>query len=108
MSAVPLTDTFERSTDASFTVKIGERTFIWGSDAVLVNLSFARPPVLHIRNYLYSSWVTLSTQVAAGTVTKLGQIAPGQCLSIQIQDIVGVLASCAAGTESYVSCVITD
>jgi hypothetical protein len=107
MSAIPLSDTFERSTDVSYQVKVRAQTFLWGSEGITSDFSFTRPLMLHIRNYLFGSYVTIGSRVAAGTVTSFGSIGPGECLSISLQNLAGVVASCEAGTESFVGCIIT-
>jgi hypothetical protein len=85
--------------------------FLWGSPNIPNPLNFAKPLVLHIRNDLFGEDVTFGTLVgtlAAGTQTPIGVLQPGECVSLQVQDISGVYATCAAGLESVVGCIIKD
>jgi hypothetical protein len=107
MSAISLSDTFERSTDVSYQVKVRAQTFLWGSENITTNVSFTRPVMLHVRNYIFGSIATIGTRDASGTVMSFGSIGPGECLSIEIQNIAGVVASCETGTETFVGCVFT-
>jgi hypothetical protein len=77
--------------------------FLWGS-AGMPDISFDEPLILHIRNETFGDVVTLGTQVA-GTQTTYGTLQPGECVSIQLQAMAGVYATCP--TESVVACLIT-
>ena len=78
--------------------------FIWGSAGISHNITFDKPLVLHIRNDIFGDVVTLGTAVAAGTQTIIGTLQPGECISIPLQGISGVFATCAS--ESTVCCII--
>jgi hypothetical protein len=78
--------------------------FLWGSNGITKNSAFQTPLVLHIRNDVFGAEISVGTQVAGGNQTVLGKLEPGETFSIQIQDIVGVFASCEL--ESTVHCVI--
>jgi hypothetical protein len=76
--------------------------YLWGSSGLTQDVNFARTPVLHIHNDLFGEQITLGTQTSGGAKTPLGTIGPGECLSISIQNISGVWASCTL--ESNVLC----
>jgi hypothetical protein len=78
--------------------------FLWGSGGIIQNITFARPLLLHIRNDLFGERITFGTQTATGTKTTIGTLDPGECVSIQMQDISGVFATCEF--ESVVACVL--
>jgi hypothetical protein len=95
---------FDRRTRASYEVRVRGTTFLWGSAGITVNATFDKPLLLHIRNNVFGETVTVGTQVAGGAQTTLGTLQPGECLSIPIQDISGVFATCIL--ESNVDCLI--
>jgi hypothetical protein len=82
---------------------------IWGSAGLLQDMSFPKPLILHIRNDLFGEPVTFGTQVVSGTPpslptqTTLGTLLPGECVSLQIQNISGVFATCAVESTVYCS-----
>jgi hypothetical protein len=78
--------------------------YLWGSAGITQNLKFARPLVLHVRNDPFGEAITVGTQVAAGAQTSMGTLQPGECVSIPVQDLSGVFATCAL--ESTVNCMI--
>jgi hypothetical protein len=79
--------------------------YIWGSQGVTADMHFQTPLVLHIRNDVFGEQITVSTEKADGTRTVIGALEAGENLSISIQDIRGIYASCRL--ESTVSCVIS-
>ena len=88
--------------------------FLWGSPNIPNPISFDKPLILHIRNDLFGEDVTFGTLVGLltgpppGTRTQIGILHPGECVSIQVLNVSGVYATCAAGLESVVSCIIRD
>jgi hypothetical protein len=80
-------------------------TYLWGSAGISNVLTFDKPPVLHIRNDLFGDTISLST-MAAGAAVQIGSLKPGECVSIPLQNISGVFATCPA--ESTVACLIRD
>ncbi len=85
--------------------------FLWGSANIALPQSFDKPLNLHIRNVIYGEDVTVGTLVGpltTGTQTLIGVLQPGDCLSIQIQNISGVYATCAAGLDTLVGCIIRE
>jgi hypothetical protein len=80
-------------------------TFLWGSAGITGDITFAAPLILHIGNDRYGQQITLGTQAAGGAQTAKGTLQPGEVVSLPVQDITGVYATCAA--ESIVRCVIS-
>lgn len=69
------------------------------------NQTFEKPLVLHIRNDPLGESITLSTQ-ASGTATAIGTLNKGECVSIPVQAMSGVFATCTL--ESVVGCLIKE
>ena len=84
-------------------VRAGKNIFLWGSDGV-GNQTFKEPLILHVRNDMFGVEITLGTQKAGGTQTLIGTLQPGECLSLPVNHICGVYATCT--NESIVSCRI--
>jgi hypothetical protein len=90
----------------NYKVRVRGTIYLWGSALVEQDTTFPTPPVLHIRNDQFGEEITFGTQVAAGTQTTIGNLKPGECYSIPIQEISGVFVTCEL--ESTVHCVIAD
>jgi len=84
-------------------VRAGKNNFLWGSAGV-EDQTFASPLILHIRNDTFGVPITFGTQKAGGTQKTIGTLQPGETVSIPIDKICGVFATCA--TESIVNCRI--
>ena len=80
--------------------------FLWGSAGITTNINFDKPLILHLRNEIFGDEVSLGTQDASGAETQLGTLQPGECISLQLQNLTGLFATC--GTESIVACLITS
>jgi hypothetical protein len=80
-------------------------TFLWGSSGLTTDLTFATPLILHVANDRYGQEITLFKQTANGTQTGQGTLQPGEVVSLPMQAIIGVSATCAE--ESIVRCVIS-
>jgi hypothetical protein len=93
-------------THPSYEVRVRGTMFLWGSAGLAKNMTFSKPMLLHVRNDVFGEQVTLGTRTATGPQTTIGTLQPGECVSIQVQDISGVFATCAL--ESNVSCLIKD
>lgn len=107
MQSSALTSTYDRWTQPSYEVRVrgtAPPTYLWGSAGVTENISFSKPLLLHVRNDLFGEAITLGTQIASGSQTTIGTLKPGECLTIPLQDISGVFATCAL--DSTVACVI--
>jgi hypothetical protein len=84
-------------------VRAGKTVFLWGSAGV-ANQSFKAPLTLHVRNDMFGVQIKLGSQKAGGGQTPIGTLQPGECLSLPINHICGVYATCA--NDSIVSCRI--
>lgn len=84
-------------------VRTGKQYYLWGS-ANVKDITFSAPLILHIRNDTFGDVITFGTQKAAGTQVTIGTLDLGECVSIPIDKICGVFATCP--TESIVSCHI--
>lgn len=85
--------------------------FLWGSSNIPNPIPFTKPLILHIRNDIFGEDVTFGTLVGpltTGTKTQIGILQPGGFVSIEVSNISGVYATCAAGLESVVACIITE
>lgn len=82
--------------------------YLWGSAGITQEINFDKPLVLHIRNDLFGEAVSLGTQtptqVSSKTQTTIGTLQPGECVSIPVQSMSGVVATCAL--KSTVACLI--
>jgi hypothetical protein len=86
--------------------------YLWGSAGITQGIAFDKPLILHIRNDLFGQPISLST-VASSSATPVvvGRLQPGECISIQLQNISGVFASCVPDSdplESMVACIIKE
>jgi hypothetical protein len=85
---------------------------LWGSATLLQTITFPKPLILHISNDPFGAPITFGTQVVSGpppsppTLTAMGTLQPGECVSIPIQGYSGVFANCAVGSESTVECLL--
>jgi len=89
---------------ATQTIRVRGTVFLWGSAGVTKNLSFQKPPTLHVCNDVHGEAITFGTRTASGKKTNLGTLKPGEWISIQLQNISGVFATCKL--ESDVRCLI--
>lgn len=78
-------------------------TFLWGSAGITKDLVFEKPLVLHIHNDLFGVRISIGTR-KAGIEESLGTLDPGECVSIPLNNISGVFASCEK--DSDVCCLI--
>jgi hypothetical protein len=88
-----------------YVVRVRGTKFLWGSAGVTRDVSFASPLLLHIRNSVEGQPVSVGTQTADGKQTTIAVLQAGETLSIAIQDIIGVFATCTP-FESEVDCAI--
>jgi hypothetical protein len=102
----PLMSTFDHWIQPSYEIRVRGTMYLWGSAGITENITFDKPLLLHIRNEVLGDAVTIGTQVASGTTTTIGSLEPGQCVSVPVQGISGVVATCA--TESVVACLIKN
>ena len=113
MEGSPLMSIFDHSTHASYQVRVrppippAPYMFLWGSAGVEQNMTFDKPLILQIRNDVFV--ITFGTQVYSTvtrtqTLSQIGTLEPGECVSIQLQGYSGVYATCEQ--ESTVACLI--
>ncbi|MGB8407087.1 MAG: hypothetical protein WCE30_23810 [Mycobacterium sp.] len=79
--------------------------FLWGSAGITVDLKFDKPLLVHVRNDAFGEVITLGTRSAGGTEKSIGTLQPGECVSLPVQDLSGVFATCVL--ESDVAVIIT-
>jgi hypothetical protein len=82
--------------------RVRNTVYLWGSAGLTEDMTFTRPPILHIHNDLFGEEITVSTSKANGTTHSLGTLDAGQCISVAIDKMCGVFASCTK--ESTVMC----
>ena len=99
-----LTSIYTRWTRPSYEVRVRNTMYLWGSAGIKTDRTFDKPLVLHIRNDLFGERICIGTETASGTKTAIGTLDPGQCVSLPVQGISGVFASC--DLESVVGCLI--
>jgi hypothetical protein len=77
--------------------------YIWGSHGIKVDLHFQSPLILYLRNDFFGQPIDIRTEKADGTIKDIGTIHAGEYLSIPVQDIRGVSATCdLESTVSYI------
>lgn len=103
MSSSPLMSIYDHWTQPSYEIRVRGTAYLWGSAGITKNQTFGKPLALHIRNDVFGVTITLGTE-SSGTKTAIGTLEPGECLSIAVQDMSGVYATC--DLESNVACLI--
>jgi|SRR5271165_1619069 len=107
-----LTSIYDRWVRPSYEVRVrgtlDHPTYLWGSAGITTDIGFDKALVLHLRNDVFGAEITFGTQKASGAKTKttIGTLQPGECASLQIDNISGVFATCEL--ESVVACVINQ
>jgi len=91
-------------TEPSYEIKVRGTMHLWGSAGITENIIFEKPLLLHIHNDLFGEVITFGTHKASGTKETIGTLQPGEFVSIPLNDISGVFASCEK--ESTVCCLI--
>jgi hypothetical protein len=104
MHTLPLTDV--SWTHPSYELRVRGTIYLWGSAGITQDIAFSRPLHFYVRNDPFGEPITFGTRVASGAQTTIGTIQPGECVSIPLQNISGVFASCAL--ESTVHCLIRE
>lgn len=107
MRTTPLMSIYDDWTQPSYEVRVRGTTapmYLWGSAGVTENITFDKPLVLHVRNDVFGEEIKFGTQIASGSQTPMGALQPGECVSIPLQGISGVFATCLL--ESTVACLI--
>ena len=78
----------------SYAMKVRGLTYLWGSAGISTDITFERPFILHLHNDFAGEAITIGTRVASGTKTAIGTIQPGECVTIPVQDMSAVYATC--------------
>lgn len=100
------TSDYDRWPHPSYEVRVRGTKFLWGSAGLSQNLKFASPLVLHFRNDTFGEVIRFGTRLANGTQKLIGSLQPGECVSLPLQNICGVFASC--DSETNVCCLIRN
>ena len=109
MHSSPRTSVYNRWTQPSYEVKVRgtdpvHLCYLWGSAGITKDITFDKPLLLHIHNDLFGEVITFGRQKASKTTETIGTLKPGEFISIPLNDISGVFASCEQ--ESTVCCLI--
>jgi len=104
MRSSPLAAAYEGPTEATYEIRVRGEKYIWGSAGITENITFDRPLILHIRNDPFGEVVEFGTRAASGSQRTLGTLQPGECVSIPVQGISGVFATCKL--ESILNCLV--
>ena len=108
MRTSPSNGVYSRWTEPSYEIKVrgtpDKPMHLWGSAGITKDITFDKPLLLHIHNDLFGEVITLGRQKAAGTPEIIGTLKPGEFVSIPLNDLSGVFASC--DHESIVCCLI--
>jgi hypothetical protein len=106
MRSAQLPDLYDGWTQPSYALRVRGTVYLWGSAGIKDDVKFPKPLLLHIRNDEFGEPVTLGTEAAGESQTVLGVLEPGQVLSIPMQSLTGVFATCEL--ESTVACLIRN
>jgi hypothetical protein len=85
-----------------YRVKVRGTVHLWGSAGITQDMTFPNPLLLHISNDTFGEPVALGTETVAGAHSAIGTIQPGEHLTIPIQGLSGVVATCSP--HSTVTC----
>jgi hypothetical protein len=101
-----LLSTYDRWNNPSYEVRVRGTalpTYLWGSAGITAVMPFDKAPILHLRNNVLGEQITIGTQ-QGGAQAVLGTLNPGECISIPLNMVSGVFATCPL--DSTVACVI--
>ena len=104
MRTSPSGAVYNRWTAPSYEIKVRGTMNLWGSVGITKNIKFEKPLLLHIHNDFFGEIITFGTHKASGPQEPIGTLKPGEFVSIPLNDISGVFASCEK--ESTVCCLI--
>jgi hypothetical protein len=91
---------------APYRIRVRGTVYLWGSSEINQDLTFPQPLILHVRNETLGEDVSLSIASSAGAPADIGTLSAGQSLSIPLQDLTGVIATCEL--QSKVSCRVSS
>jgi hypothetical protein len=95
---------YDRWPHTGYEVRVRGTKYLWGSAGITQNVTFIKAILLHIHNDRFGEAITFGTQTSDGTQTPIGTLEPGEFISIPLQNLSGVFATCAL--ESSVTCVV--
>ena len=104
MRTSPPSSLYNHWTQPSYEIKVRGTMHLWGSAGITKDISFDKPLLLHIYNDLFGEVITFGRQKASKPKETIGTLQPGEFISIPLNDISGVFASCEK--ESTVCCLI--
>lgn len=104
MDALRLGEPESSGVAPTYSVQVRGLKYLWGSEGITKDFTFAPALILHIANDPVGEPVTIGTRVAAGTKTELGTLQAGERLSVPVNHISGVYAESVL--DSLVHCVI--
>lgn len=90
----------------TYKVRVRGTMYLWGSQGIKRDLHFDKPLLLHLHNDVFGEPVEIGMLVSKGKQSDLGTLQPGESVTVQVQGISGVFATCAL--ESAVSCLIAQ
>ena len=91
----------------AYRVKVRGETYIWGGPLIEKKFEPHSPLYLHFRVDETGETVTLGKKEKKGdSIEPLGALNPGECFTIQLNDVVGIIASTVDPADSYVECSI--
>jgi hypothetical protein len=86
----------------TYSVKVRNKTYLWGSSGVLTDLGV--PLLLVIQNDLWGDPVDLGAD-GGGAPGSLGSLQPGECWTVSLLGLRGVHATC--DVDSTLTCMIS-
>jgi hypothetical protein len=91
----------------AYRVKVRGQTFIWGGPLIEKKFEPSSPLYLHFRVDETGERVVLGKKEKKdSSIEQLGALNPGECFTIQLKDVVGIIASTVDPADSYVECSI--
>jgi hypothetical protein len=85
-----------------YDVKIRGTMYLWGSKGIGSNLEW--PLLLTLRNDIAGDSISLQSETADGHKSTIGTLAAGECCTLPLLGLRGILATC--DQDSSVACVI--
>jgi hypothetical protein len=86
----------------TYEVKVRETMYLWGSKGISSNLQW--PLLLLLRNDVVGDPIEIHTETAGGHKNLIGTLERGECHTLPLLGLRGVLAKCEV--DSNVTCVI--
>ena len=96
----PVLDAWHQNSD-DYTVRVRGTVYLWGSAGITANMTFPTPLLLHIRNDRFGELIDLGADTVNGSPTTLGVLQAGEQITIPIQGLSGVTATCALDSTAF-------